>query len=194
MIYGYVRVSTKSQEDNTSLNNQIELLKQNGCIEIFDEVYTGATMNRPVLNELLQKLERGDTLIVTKLDRFTRSTQEGIKTIKELTERGIKVNILNMGVVDLSNAMGNMMFTILTAFAEYERNCINERTKEGKQIKMSKDADATMGRPKKFKRAQRENALKLLETHSYNVVSDMTGISRRTLIRYKKEREEKRNV
>ncbi|WP_195238652.1 recombinase family protein [Romboutsia sp. 1001285H_161024_C4] len=191
MIYGYARVSTKSQEDNTSLNSQIELLKQNGCGEVYHEVFTGATMDRPKFNELLSVLKEGDTLVVTKLDRFTRSTQEGIKAIKDLTDKGIKVNILNMGIVDLSNAMGNMMFTILTAFAEYERNCINERTKEGKQIKMSKDEDATMGRPKKYKRAQREMALKLLsEGKSYNQVADMTGISRRTLIRYKKEQEQ----
>lgn len=187
MIYGYARISTKTQEDNTSLKNQIELLTQNGCTKIYKEIYTGATMNRPQFNELLDKIQSGDTLMVTKLDRFTRSTQEGIETIKILTNRGIKVNILNMGIVDISNAMGNMMFTILTAFAEYERNCISERTKEGKQIKMTKDPDATMGRPKKFKKAQRENALKLLEEHSYSQVSDMTGISKRTLIRYKNE-------
>lgn len=132
------------------MKNQIELLTQNGCTKIYKEIYTGATMNRPQFNELLDKIQSGDTLMVTKLDRFTRSTQEGIETIKILTNRGIKVNILNMGIVDLSNVMGNMMFTILTAFAEYERNCISERTKEGKQIKMTKDPDATMGRPKKF--------------------------------------------
>jgi DNA invertase Pin-like site-specific DNA recombinase len=187
MIYGYARISTKTQEDNTSLKNQVELLKQNGATNVYQEIYTGATMNRPKFNTLLKEIQSGDTLMVTKLDRFTRSTQEGIETIRNLTDRGIKVNILNMGIVDISNAMGNMMFTIITAFAEYERNCINERTKEGKQIKMDKDPDATMGRPKKFKKAQRENALKLLEEHSYNKVSDMTGISRRTLIRYKHE-------
>lgn len=187
MIYGYARISTKTQEDNTSLKNQIDLLKQNGATKIYQEIYTGSTMNRPEFNTLLKEIQPGDTLMVTKLDRFTRSTQEGIETIRNLTDRGVKVNILNMGIVDISNAMGNMMFTIITAFAEYERNCINERTKEGKQIKMDKDPDATMGRPKKFKKAQRENALKLLEKHSYNKVSDMTGISRRTLIRYKHE-------
>jgi len=187
MIYGYARISTKTQEDNTSLKNQIEILNQNGCTKIYQEIYTGATMNRPVFNKLLQEIQKGDTLMVTKLDRFTRSTQEGIEAIKVLTNKGIKVNILNMGIVDISNPMGNMMFTILTAFAEYERNCINERTREGKQIKMINDPDSTMGRPKKYKKSQRENALKLLEEHSYNQVADMTGISRRTLIRYKQE-------
>ncbi|MGL5715907.1 MAG: recombinase family protein, partial [Paraclostridium sp.] len=134
MIYGYARVSTKSQEDNTSLENQIKILKENNCNKIFKEVHTGATMERPQFIELEKKLCSGDTLIITKLDRFTRSTEKGISKIKELAERGIKVNILNMGVVDLSNAMGKMMFTILCAFSEYEKDCIVERMKEGKAI------------------------------------------------------------
>jgi DNA invertase Pin-like site-specific DNA recombinase len=187
MIYGYARVSTKTQEDNTSLKNQVDTLFENGCTKIYKEVYTGATMNRPEFSKLLNELNEGDTIMVTKLDRFTRSTQEGINMIKLLTDRGIKVNILNMGIVDINNAMGQMMFTILTAFSEYERNCINERTREGKQLKMLSDPDSTMGRPKKYKKSQRETALKLLEEYSYNQVSEMTGISRRTLIRYKQE-------
>ena len=64
---------------------------------------------------------------------------------------------------------------------------IVERTLEGKQIKMETDVDATLGRPKKFKKAQRDTALQLLEDYSYNEVAKRTGISRRTLIRYKKE-------
>lgn len=76
MIYGYARISTKTQEDNTSLKNQIELLMQNGCTKIYQEIYTGSTMNRPQFNELLDKIQSCDTLMVTKLDRFTRSTQE----------------------------------------------------------------------------------------------------------------------
>lgn len=187
MIYGYARISTKTQEDNSSLKNQIEVLSKNGCSEIFQEIYTGATMDRPVFNNILKKLQKGDTLMVSKLDRFTRSTQDGIEVIKLLTIKGIKVNILNMGIIDINNPLGNIMFTILTSFAEYERNCINERTKEGKAMKMINDPDATMGRPKKFKKSQRKNALKLLEEYSYNQVADMTGISRRTLIRYKQE-------
>ncbi|MGL4912204.1 MAG: recombinase family protein [Romboutsia sp.] len=187
MIYGYARVSTKTQEDNTSLKNQVDTLLENGCTKIYKEVYTGATMNRPEFSKLLKELNEGDTIMVTKLDRFTRSTQDGINMIKLLTDKGIKVNILNMGIVDINNAMGQMMFTILTAFSEYERNCINERTREGKQLKMISDPDSTMGRPKKYKKSQRETALKLLDEYSYNQVSEMTGISRRTLIRYKQE-------
>ena len=76
---------------------------------------------------------------------------------------------------------------IFFSFAEFERDMIVERTLEGKQIKMETDVDATLGRPKKFKKAQRDTALQLLEDYSYNEVAKRTGISRRTLIRYKKE-------
>ena len=76
---------------------------------------------------------------------------------------------------------------IFFSFAEFEIDMIVERTLDGKQIKMTKYPDATMGRPKKYKKSQRDMALKLLDNHSYNEVADMTGISRRTLIRYKKE-------
>lgn len=88
MIYGYARVSTKTQEDNTSLKNQVDTLLENGCTKIYKEVYTGATMNRPEFGKLLNELNEGDTIMVTKLDRFTRSTQEGINTIKLLTDKG----------------------------------------------------------------------------------------------------------
>ncbi|MEG1141821.1 MAG: recombinase family protein, partial [Clostridia bacterium] len=97
MIYGYARVSTKSQEDNTSLENQINILNYNCCSKVFYEVCTGATMDRPQWNELEKILKQGDTIVITKLDRFTRSTEKGIQKIQELTSNGIKVNILNMG-------------------------------------------------------------------------------------------------
>lgn len=186
MIYGYARVSTKSQEDNTSLKNQIEILKNNGCKEIFGEVCSGATMNRPKFIELENKLQCGDTLIICKLDRFTRSTEKGIEKIKELANRGVKVNILNMGVVDLSSAMGKMMFTVLSAFAEYEKDCIVERMKEGKEI-AKQDKNFREGRPPKFKKEHIQNALTLLKDHTYAQVEEKTGISKSTLIRAKRK-------
>lgn len=186
MIYGYARVSTKSQEDNTSLKNQIEILKNNGCNEVFGEVCSGATMDRPKFIELENKLQSGDTLIICKLDRFTRSTEKGIEKIKELANRGIKVNILNMGVVDLSSAMGKMMFTVLSAFAEYEKDCIVERMKEGKEI-AKQDKNFKEGRPPKFKKEHIQNALTLLKDHTYAQVEEKTGISKSTLIRAKRK-------
>ena len=189
MIYGYIRVSTvKQASEGNSLEGQKKLLLENGVKEenIYKDIYTGTKSDRPSFNELINKLEQGDTLVVTKLDRFARSMIEGSKIVNELIDKGIRVNVLNIGVMDdtpSSKLIRNMFFS----FAEFERDMIVERTLEGKQIKMKRDLDATLGRPKKFKKAQRDMALKLLENHSYNEVSSMTGISRSTLIRYKKE-------
>ena len=74
MIYGYARVSTKGQaKDGNSLESQIELLKDNGAVEIYSDSFTGTKADRPEFSKLLQELKSGDTLIVTKLDRFARS-------------------------------------------------------------------------------------------------------------------------
>lgn len=190
--YGYVRISSKSQIDNNSLDIQKKaILDKYIDAEIYEEQFTGTTTNRPVFNELIDKLQSGDTLVVYKLDRFARTTLEGMSLMNELQERGIIVEVLNFGKVEGGFSSANkLMMQIFFAFAEYERDCIVERTQSGKQIKMTKDPDATMGRPKKFKKAQRQTALDLLDKgHSYSEVADMTGISRRTLIRYKKERD-----
>lgn len=191
MVYGYIRVSTiKQANEGNSLEGQKKLLLDNGVSEanIYQDTYTGTKADRPQFKILLDKLKEGDTLVVTKLDRFARSMIEGSKIVSELIERGVKVNVLNIGIMDNTPA-SKLIRNIFFSFAEFERDMIVERTLEGKQIKMEKDVDATLGRPKKFKKAQRETALKLLEKHSYNEVAEMTGISRRTLIRYKKESE-----
>ena len=188
MIYGYIRVSTvKQASEGNSLEGQKKLLLENGVKEenIYKDIYTGTKSDRPSFNELINKLEQGDTLVVTKLDRFARSMIEGSKIVNELIDKGIRVNVLNIGVMD--DTPSSKIRNIFFSFAEFERDMIVERTLEGKQIKMKRDLDATLGRPKKFKKAQRDMALKLLENHSYNEVSSMTGISRSTLIRYKKE-------
>lgn len=190
MFYGYIRVSTIRQaNEGNSLEGQQALLIENGVpVEnIYQDTYTGTKADRPQFTELLNKLETGDTLVVTKLDRFARSMIEGQKIVTELIERGVKVNVLNIGMMD-NTPSSKLIRNIFFSFAEFERDMIVERTMEGKQIKMSKDEDATMGRPKKYKKAKREHAMELLaEGLSYNQVAEKTGISRRTLIRYKKE-------
>ena len=189
MIYGYIRVSTiKQANDGNSLENQENLLLENGVLKenIYKDIYTGTKADRPSFNELINKMKQGDTLVVTKLDRFARSMIEGSKIVNELIDKGVRVNVLNIVVMD-NTPSSKLIRNIFFSFAEFERDMIVERTLEGKQIKMKRDVDATLGRPKKFKKAQRDMAIKLLEKHSYNEVSAMMGISRSTLIRYKKE-------
>lgn len=181
MKYGYARVSTIHQD----LEAQIQALENEGCEIIYSEKFTGTKADRPQFTELLSILEAGDTLVITKLDRFARSTVDAIQTIKELFERGVKVHVLNMGLVE-DTPTGRLIFNIMSAFAEFERDMIVERTQEGKAIAKQRD-DFREGRPNKFTKKQIQHALGLLETHSYKQVEERTGISKSTLIRAKKK-------
>ena len=134
MIYGYARVSTKGQaRDGNSLEDQERQVKEKGCTEIFHDSFTGTKMVRPQFTELMGKLRAGDTLVVTKLDRFARNTAGGIETINMLLERGVSVHIINMGLID-DTPTGKLIVTVLLAFAEFERNMIVERTSAGKAV------------------------------------------------------------
>lgn len=143
---GYGRVSTKGQAANgNSLEDQRQKLEDAGCDEIVLEAYTGAKMERPKFTKLLEGLESGDELVVCKLDRLARTTAEGSTLVRDLVNRGITVNVLNMGRAD-NTPMGNLMVTILLAFAEYEREMILERTGDGKARKRETDPDWREGR------------------------------------------------
>lgn len=186
MIYGYARVSTRGQADNgNSLENQEKVLKENGAVEIFTDSFTGTKMDRPNFNKLINKIQEGDTLIVTKLDRIARSVTQGCELITELLNSGIKVNILNIGVMD-NTPSSKLIRSLFFAFAEFERDMIVQRTQEGKAIARTK-AGFKEGRPKKYTEAQIKHALSLLDDHSYTEVEKMTKISKSTLIRAKRK-------
>lgn len=187
MIIGYARVSTRGQLKNgNSLEDQENKLLSAGCNKIYKEQYTGTKLDRPIFDEVLKELCPGDTLVVTKLDRFARSTTEGITTIKMLLDRGVKVHILNMGLVE-NTPTGRLIFSVMSAFAEFERDMIVERTQEGKAIAKTK-AGFKEGRPKKYTQTQIDMALDLLNSHSYTEVESMTKISKATLVRAKRKR------
>lgn len=182
MIYGYSRVSTVKQSKGNSLAEQHDLLKAAGAQEIVSDSYSGTKMQRPAFSELLNRLQEGDKLIVTKLDRFARTAVEGGAIVKELHDRGVTIHILNMGIAD-NTPMGKLMVTMLLAFAEFERDMIVERTQGGKAIARA-NGKRVDGRPKKYTPAQMNHALSLLkEGNSYTAVEEMTGISKSTLIR-----------
>jgi DNA invertase Pin-like site-specific DNA recombinase len=134
MIYGYARVSTAGQSrDGNSLEDQAQKLRSAGCEEIYHDAYTGTKMDRPEFTVLMAKLANGDRLVVTKLDRFARTTAGGIETIRELLGRGVSIHILNMGLID-NTPTGRLMVTMLLGFAEFERDMIVERTMAGKEM------------------------------------------------------------
>ena len=191
MIYGYARVSTKGQaHDGNSLESQEQQLRDNGAVEIYKDSFTGTKTDRPEFYKLLGKLQSGDTLIVTKLDRFARSLIDGTKLVEELLDRGVKINILNIGVMDNTPA-SKLIRNIFLSFAEFERDMILERTREGKEIARTKDGYKE-GRPKKFTKEQIDLALSMLSVNggdkSYKEVEKLIGISISTLKRENNKR------
>ena len=166
MIYGYARVSTKGQaKDGNSLEAQEKALRESGANEIYVDAFTGTKTDRPEFDKLMNKIQKGDTLIVTKLDRFARSMSQGSELVSDLIERGIKVYILNIGVMD-NTPSSKLIRKVFFAFAEFERDMIVERTMEGKAI-AKQNPDFREGRPKKYSRKQIEHALELLDNNSY---------------------------
>jgi DNA invertase Pin-like site-specific DNA recombinase len=129
-IFGYARVSTSQQ----SLDLQIRSLKNAGVKEsrIFWDKATGANADRTGLALLMLKVEPGDSIFVTKLDRLGRDTADMIQLIKEFDQNGVSVRFLDDGI-STEGAMGKMVVTILAAVAEAERLRIMERTKEGRE-------------------------------------------------------------
>ncbi|PFO03739.1 resolvase [Bacillus sp. AFS076308] len=146
MNYGYARVSTNRQE----LNLQINALKEAGATKIHKEKISGAKVDRKELSTLLETIKAGDTLIVTKADRIARSLSQLEKVVTDLTNRGVSVHIINMGIFTaetMANPMTKLLFNVLGAFAEFERDMIIERTQEG--IQNAKEKGVKFGRKSK---------------------------------------------
>lgn len=191
-IYGYCRVSTRGQLDGNSLEGQKEqILRDYPTAIIIEEQISGAKTVRPKFDELVQRLESGDMLVVTKLDRFARSLSQGNETINQLLERGIRVNILNIGMLD-NTPNSKLIRNIFFSFAEFERDMIYERTQEGKALARQR-GDFKEGRPRKYNPAKVDEALNYIEAgNSYKKSAEVFGISKTTLIRRMQERKANR--
>jgi DNA invertase Pin-like site-specific DNA recombinase len=128
-LFGYARVSTSQQ----SLDLQVKTLKAEGirANRIFTDKSTGSHANREGLRLLRLKVEEGDVLLVTNLDRLGRDTADMIQLIKEFDEMGVAIRFLDNGI-STEGTMGKMVVTILSAVAQAERQRILERTNEGR--------------------------------------------------------------
>ena len=186
MIYGYSRVSTESQRDNNSREAQEQMLRAAGAEKIYHDVMTGTKADRPQLTALLADIEEGDKLIVCKLDRLSRTATQGFEIIQTLMNKGITVQVLNIGTMD-NSATGKLIMQVFLAFAEFERDCITARMQEGKAIARKKPGYHE-GRPKRYSKARLDSAMKLLEEFSYKEVERQTGISVSTLARTRRAR------
>lgn len=134
-IVGYARVSTRGQ----SLEAQVKALRENGIEDehLFKEIESGAKKSRPELANLLKFVRKGDTLIVTKLDRIARSTKHLLEIAEMLEAKGVTFKVLNIQL-DTSTPTGKLMLTMLGAIAQFEREMMLERQAEGFAIAKSK--------------------------------------------------------
>lgn len=186
MIYGDTRVSTRKQADGYGLEVQRkEIFSKYPTAMIIEEQFTGTKLNRPLFNNLLDSMKTNDILVVSKLDRFARNTVEGITVVKSLFAKKVAIHILNIGLLE-DTPMGRFFLTTMLAVAELERNMIVERTQTGKEIAKLREGYKE-GRPKKYTEDDLKNAVSLLMLHSYREVIEITGISKSTLVRAKKE-------
>jgi DNA invertase Pin-like site-specific DNA recombinase len=173
MIYGYARVSSKNQERyGNSLEDQVQKLREAGVApsNIYQDSYTGTKMDRPQFSKLMKTLKPGDTLVVTKLDRFARTAADGAHQIQALLNNQISVHILNMGKAD-NTPMGKLMVTIMFAFAEFERDMIVERTQTGKATARATNPAWREGRkPLKISRSEVIDYMRRIQAREMTVL------------------------
>lgn len=175
---GYARVSARDQ----NLEAQHDELTAAGCARVFADRASGKLERRPELDKALDYLREGDHLVITKLDRLGRSTKHMLDLAEHLKASGIDLQILNLGI-DTRTAAGRMFFTILSAFAEFERELISERTLDGLEAARARGRNG--GRRAKLSPAQVEQARKLYDSKEHTVqhIADLLRVSRTTLYR-----------
>ncbi|USE01591.1 recombinase family protein [Vibrio sp. SCSIO 43133] len=182
--FAYCRVSTVEQ----STENQIIAIRQKGYEvnegRVISETVSGSVeaMKREKFKTLIEhRMECGDQLVVLKLDRLGRDNIDVQNTINLLSEKGIQVVCLDLPVSDLSSAEGKLMLQMFSAFAEFERNRIRERTKEG--IERARAEGKKLGRPAAQRTTMAVQAKKA-EGLSQSKVSELLGIGIATVKRH----------
>src|SRR5215203_6841520 len=152
-VYGYARVSTRDQD----LGAQTAELQAAGCIKVHREKASGTKTDRPELAKVLAKLESGDVLMVTRLDRLARSTRDLLNVIDAVAKHGAGFKSLKDSWADTTNAHGRLMLTVLGGLAEFERDLIRSRTSEGRARAVARGVK--LGRKPKLTVHQRREAL-----------------------------------
>lgn len=178
-IVGYARTSTVEQI--AGFEAQIAELKKAGCKKIFQEQVSSVDVAaREQLDHALAYVREGDVFVVTKLDRLARSVAHLMKIVDALTEKGVSLRILDLGV-DTGTSTGKLILTVLGGIAEFERSIMLERQREG--IQRAKSEGKYKGR-KATARAKANEVLELLKSgKGPTEVAEVAGISRRSVYR-----------
>ncbi len=181
MKIAYCRISTREQVE--SLDNQEQTLLAHGCKRSYKDIASGSKGERPGLSEALDYAREGDTIVVTRLDRLGRTTLDTLRTVQELDERGIKVEALDVNL-DTSTPSGKLVLNVIASLAQWERDLLIERTKEG--LAHARAQGRVGGRPSKLTKPQKKAILTSLESGmSQNEVAAAFNVSRSTIARIK---------
>ena len=156
-VFGYARVSSQDQD----LSAQEAELRAAGAAKVYREKVSGAKTDRAELMKVIRRLEPGDVLLVTRLDRLARSTRDLLNMLATISERGASFRSLRDTWADTTNAHGRLIITVLAGLAEFERELIRTRCGEG--IVRAKDRGVRFGRPPKLTPHQRKEACARLE-------------------------------
>jgi DNA invertase Pin-like site-specific DNA recombinase len=176
--FGYARVSTRDQD----LAGQVAELQAAGCGNIYREKASGAKTDRPELAKAIRRLESGDVLVVTRLDRLARSTRDLLNVLAAVGERGAGFRSLKDTWADTTTPHGRLMLTVLGGLAEFERELIRARTGEGR--KRAKARGVRFGRPTVLTSHQRKEALERLANGAVQADLARTyGVSQATISR-----------
>lgn len=176
-VFGYARVSTEQQ----NLDRQIDALKKYGCDMIYNEKMTGTKKERPELSKMLDRMTEGDTVVVESLSRLGRSTKDLIELVELFQSKGVHLVSLKESI-DTSTSTGKLLFTLMSAIAQFERDVIADRTREG--LRSARARGRMGGRPKTNPDSIKK-AIKLYNTNQYSVkeIEELTGVKKSTLYR-----------
>ncbi|KIG10926.1 recombinase family protein [Caballeronia concitans] len=183
-VFAYCRVSTS---DQTTENQVLEVRSAGFNIEprrVVSECVSGsvAAKQRAGFSRLLDRLETGDVLVVTKLDRLGRNAMDVRAIVEELTTMGVRVHCLALGGADLTSAAGKMTMSVLSAVAEFERDLLLERTAAG--LARARAVGKVLGRPKALSDKQESRALeRLAQGLTVAAVARELNASRQTIMR-----------
>ena len=174
--YGYARVSTEQQ----NLDRQIDALTGYGVDRLYNEKMTGTRKDRPELKKMLESLTEGDTVVVESLSRLGRSTRDLLELTELFEKKGVHLISLKERI-DTSSSTGRLLFTLMSAIAQFERDVIADRTREG----LNSARGHLGGRPKVPEDTIRK-AIGIYHTGQYSIkeIEQLTGVKKSTLYRY----------